>query len=1133
MRFFYIALFILLSFSTAISQQKSVSCGTRDDNLPEYVLRKMAELPAILQQQKARSGAGEMNICRIAVEIDYTTYVEFDRDTNAIFRKVLEDIQQVSKVYEKEINTRMVVTGIRIFKNAKTDPFAESDNAYAMLDVLTRLSPANQNFDKRAHFYSKQVTFVAGLAFINGAISVSPLGSPQVMMHEFGHNFASPHTHHCSWPGGPIDFCSVVEGGDCYDKSLEGLTDRSGTIMSYCASEPTFHPLCRALMRDHADNSFAKIKTTPNAPKLTPNSEFSKGDFLIWPAVTNALSYEVTYSTNADFSNGKTVSVPINGFQVKEFTTGQTVFFKVKAINTFGSSSWSEAVEIKIGTPQLSSPDILEPASSSYIATAGEPFIMSYSEVPGATGYEIQVTNSDDYFFSRPYYTAMSGSSRFQYKLDFPTTVKWRVRAYNAQGKGKWSDAGYFSANPSPGYRLHIPVSEKAPTSFPFFYAQATSYAKVNISIADNQAFTNPIFSKEYSSFSTINDFIPNLPANSQLFFKVEEWNQTNQNFPLRKMVDYVLPFKTGNDVLPANLTFLSGLDPDVFDQQFPRIAVTKESLWVGSPGNGFVKVNQSDLSYKIFNRKNTSGLIGFSPSDVALKTDDSLKLHIMSYETNTSFRTVGPVRDVPDANTAVNRRYSDSYFVDYNPSHKIYWNEKTIYKEANQMIVPMKTMDTDRNIRQVKISAGKMWVLVTDYNGHGELLLLDPISGAELERINTTTHPELLPRMEQFALGKDGKLLVQQYDPNIYGSRLSLWDNKKWSIVTLWDAPFSGGTIQAIANSPSGDFYVMTSNDQTRVFKYDAKSWKKLGADIPLRYFANTIVPDQNENVWITGLFGVTRLSVTQLDLVSTDKRNYCEYDTITVTMSLGDKVNAGNPFTVSLKKMNGETASVPNLMLKENKVRFVIPNGFTGSDVELRVKSAGPEINSGNALQLTIRELPVATLSVNKSVLIPLVDTTTVSIKLTGEKPWAFTTWNGDSISTELSTYTRPYVLQNPLGENLSISGLKDKYCYNRNLGNSIQIQANLITGVSEPSWPKVKVYPNPNADKMLLEFEQYNNKPSKYHIADLKGVIVDSMQVHEKLTEWDISKLNAGIYVLWTVHNGHKRSWKIVKN
>ena len=126
--------------------------------------------------------------------------------------------------------------------------------------------------------------------------------------------------------------------------------------------------------------------------------------------------------------------------------------------------------------------------------------------------------------------------------------------------------------------------------------------------------------------------------------------------------------------------------------------------------------------------------------------------------------------------------------------------------------------------------------------------------------------------------------------------------------------------------------------------------------------------------------------------------------------------------------------------------KIRFRIPGGFSGQDIELRVKSSGPEINSDNALRITIHEP--------------------------------------------------------------------------------------LVTGISEPFSP-AKIYPNPSTDKIFIELTQPATKPRAYHIADSKGVIVDSIQVAEKRTEWDIRHLPAGIYILWTVQNGSKRSWKIVKN
>lgn len=56
-----------------------------------------------------------------------------------------------------------------------------------------------------------------------------------VLAHETGHNLGSPHTHACSWPGGPIDGCApTVNSAYAEGNCTAGPIPTKGTIMSYC-----------------------------------------------------------------------------------------------------------------------------------------------------------------------------------------------------------------------------------------------------------------------------------------------------------------------------------------------------------------------------------------------------------------------------------------------------------------------------------------------------------------------------------------------------------------------------------------------------------------------------------------------------------------------------------------------------------------------------------------------------------------------------------------------------------------------------------------------------------------------------------------------------------------------------------
>lgn len=110
----------------------------------------------------------------------------------------------------------------------------------------------------------------------------------QVVSHELGHTIGSPHTHNCSWPGGPIDNCVDPEG-TC--ASTGTRPTRGGTIMSYCHQAPGiginfangFGPLPTALLKDKISTAACLLSGRPDSTlkaadiMITANAECNDG----------------------------------------------------------------------------------------------------------------------------------------------------------------------------------------------------------------------------------------------------------------------------------------------------------------------------------------------------------------------------------------------------------------------------------------------------------------------------------------------------------------------------------------------------------------------------------------------------------------------------------------------------------------------------------------------------------------------------------------------------------------------------------------------------------------------------------------------------------------------------------------
>lgn len=116
---------------------------------------------------------------------------------------------------------------------------------------------------------------------------------------------------------------------------------------------------CRAvrgkLYSDWSDYS-NNVGTIPSAPtKITKCQATSKTSiYVAWPAIANATSYDLEYTTNKNYFDGSDQTSVINNIEYTHFektglTSGEEYFFRVRAVNDKGHSSWSAIKSTIIG----------------------------------------------------------------------------------------------------------------------------------------------------------------------------------------------------------------------------------------------------------------------------------------------------------------------------------------------------------------------------------------------------------------------------------------------------------------------------------------------------------------------------------------------------------------------------------------------------------------------------------------------------------------------------------------------------------------------------------------------------------------------------------------------------------------
>lgn len=184
----------------------------------------------------------------IYFECDYDMFLNFG-DVTSTSDYLSSVFVEVAAIYDAE-NIPLQISQIVVWST--DDPY--TDNVNGISDFATDLN--NSGFvGDLAHLVTNDAGGNGGIAFLDMLCGANPYAysdivnssqpyptyswDVQVIAHEIGHNFGSPHTHECVWgPNGDeqIDDCGNTpsNAGPCYDQNNEIIPPTGGTIMSYC-----------------------------------------------------------------------------------------------------------------------------------------------------------------------------------------------------------------------------------------------------------------------------------------------------------------------------------------------------------------------------------------------------------------------------------------------------------------------------------------------------------------------------------------------------------------------------------------------------------------------------------------------------------------------------------------------------------------------------------------------------------------------------------------------------------------------------------------------------------------------------------------------------------------------------------
>ncbi len=868
-------LLILITFQASFAQKQEISCGVSDSNLSESTINAMRMAPQWLKQKQARKAGNELYICRLGIDIDSDTYNSLGKDTTFIKHEVLKRIERVSKIYEAEINTQLVVTYLKIWTNPETDPYKKSQDRSALLDDVVRVwssSPYNALPVDKAMVLS--VKSGGGVAYVPGKFSVSEFYSEYIIAHELGHNFGSPHTQNCYWKDGPIDFC-VQSEGNCYEEALESSR---GSIMSYCGNDRLFfHPLCQAVMQNHAENNFAKIASISSPFLPTNGFNFESSRTFIFNAVASAELYVYQISQSQDFDKDVfTDSTDINAFTYPNYKKNNTYFLRVRAKNRIGISSWSNVISVLVPNVALTAPILKAPLDNAANIDFSNDIKLTFDAVEGATQYELDFDISND---NSPYrykqalnIATLSNTNSFiinSQQIPANQRFYWRVRAINGNLKSAWSETRrFFSPMVSNNFTASQDLNNIYSSFFISSYTGNEEY-DTKFSIFQTNDLSKPVFERtlkpnKYPYTGSGSLLIDKLSPNTNYVLKIESINlkvDLPHEIPVGVIRSKSTPFRIGSESVYSNWQIFNGNNTPNFSKQlnfYNKFGVNAKNIFI-STEEGLVKIQCDSLKSTVYDRDNTKGQISNQIRGIANVDSVGNVWAIVPLSKSTIYKNNSAITNLAirqfDGQTMkllssqqVEFEGNSTYFSYYDVQNKFIGDGNVIIKLEGNI---GKTVANIGYYSDMVGNKTNLWFL-NNYGGNGAEIKRFNIQNKALTIFDRTAIPSLGGSNNIKILTDNNDNLWVLVNRNFSSTSVLKYDGINWTEYNSNNSPlkFVGDMFIDKFNNVYVNSASNVNSDDVTVMKFNGKEWKDV-AKIKMNIAYNKVFCDGFGKIW------------------------------------------------------------------------------------------------------------------------------------------------------------------------------------------------------------------------------------------------------------------------------------------